>query len=94
MHPEIIISCFALEQFVIVLLQLSYNINQGIHVCVYVYVCTYILYIQMYVRHRISSQTENSSEVKIAHVILVVIYRLTVLVSTFYYQAVLSIFYF
>jgi hypothetical protein len=46
-------------------------------------VCLYIS-----VRHEISYQTENSGDVKIAHVILVVISRLTVLISTFYCQFV------
>jgi hypothetical protein len=40
----------------------------------------------MFVRHRISSQTENSSDVKIAHVILAVISRLAVLISIFNFQ--------
>jgi hypothetical protein len=44
--------------------------------CVCTYICTYI-------RHRISSQTENSNDVKIAHAILLVISRSTVLFLTF-----------
>jgi hypothetical protein len=31
----------------------------------------------MYVRHRISSQTENSRDMQISHVILTVIFKLT-----------------